>query len=78
MESSAYSSVNLKNEDITVAEGDTLTTITWHTDISSSYVWMELDKTYDMKKVDAGYELTVETSRYETSKDVMKIFVSSN
>ena len=62
-------------EDITVQKGDTLTTITWHTDQVYRYVWMSLDSAYDMQKVEGGYQVTVETKRYESAGDSHEIYV---
>ncbi len=63
------------SDDLTISKGDTLTTITWNNNNDYSYVWMELDNFYDMKKVDCGYQIVIETSTYESYKDTLKFFV---
>lgn len=71
-----YSSIDISNEDIIVDEGVTLTKITWNTDQVYPYVWMALDNIYDMQRVEGGYQVTIETKRYELSKDSIEIFIS--
>ena len=74
-----YKEINALNEEIIVEQGDVLTKIIWKTDDVYKYVWFKLDNTlYDMKNVEGGYELTIETTRYEEAMDTSKkIFVSS-
>ena len=67
--------IAVENENITVEKGKTLTTITWHTEQAYPYVWMTLDNTYDMQKVEGGYQVTVENVRYEAAKDSLGITV---
>ncbi len=69
--------IDVQNANVSVSKEDTLTTITWNTDQTYSSVWMELDTTYDMQKVENGYEVTVQTASYEASKGNMEIYAYS-
>ena len=71
-----YTCVDIEAEEITVEKGDTLAKITWYTDNTYPYVWLSLDNTYDMLKVDGGYQVTVETKRYESFSDSLKLYCS--
>lgn len=75
LEETLYSSIDISNEEISVEHGKTLTTITWHTDHTYRYVWMELDNVYDMQPIEGGYQLTVERSRFEEAVSLMSLFV---
>lgn len=69
-----YTVIDNAIQNLSVDKGDTLTTITWNTDHVYPYVWIKLDNTYDMFKVDGGYQVTVENSRYDSSKNLLKIY----
>lgn len=72
---SDYTLVNIADEDISIEKNGTLTRITWKTNSSYSYVWFELDKTYDMKSIEGGYQVTIETNEYEKTDSNIKILV---
>lgn len=74
LEETMYTCQNVAAEDLTIEKGETLTKITWHTEQTYPYVWMTLDNTYDMKKVKDGYQITIETQRYEAAADALKIY----
>lgn len=71
-----YQEIGIAGKDVTVERGDKMTTVTFNTDQEYSYVWIELDQTYDMQRVEDGYRITVETVRYEKAKDSIKIYGS--
>lgn len=74
MEKSMYTLIDVDSDDVIIEEGNTLTVITWYTEQIYPYVWITLDDTYDMQRVDSGYQVTVETKRYESSKNSIKIY----
>ena len=77
LEEDMYKSVSYEKDDISIEKGNTLTKITWHTDQTYQYVWITMDGYYyDMQKADGGYTVTIETKRYESSKDCLKIYGS--
>ena len=71
-----YTIIDVSEDTLCVEQGETLTTITWHTDPKYHYVWMVLDSVYDMRKVDNGFQVTIETDRFEGSKDQLKIYAA--
>lgn len=77
MEKSRYSLAEVADRDITVEKGNSLTSITWRTDKVFPYVWATLDTTYDMQKVEGGYQTVLETKRYEAAGGLMEIYVSN-
>lgn len=66
--------VDVAKEEIAVETGTTLTTITWKTQREYQYVWMDMNNTYDMERVEGGYRVTLETARYEAHKDSIGIY----
>lgn len=77
LEKDMYKAVHYEKDDISVEKGKTLTEILWHTEEAYQYVWIEIDGNYyDMQKTDGGYRVTIETKRYESSKDLLKIYGS--
>ena len=77
LEEDMYKSVSYEKDDISIEKGNTLTKITWYTDQTYQYVWITMDGYYyDMQKADGGYTVTIETKRYESSKDCLKIYGS--
>lgn len=73
-----YTTIDIASQNITVEKGNTLTKIKWETDDTYHYAWLTLDQTYDMKAVPGGYQVTVETSRFESANNSLTIFVSDN
>lgn len=63
----------LNVEDLTVQSGQALTTITWSTDRSFKYVWLNASQEYDFRKCETGYEVTLQTSDYEQLKNAFEI-----
>lgn len=61
------------SDDLTVEKGKALTKLVWNTDIDNCDVWLLLDKEYDMKKNENGYEVTVKTEVYEAYAQALKI-----
>lgn len=55
----------LESKDIIVETGETLTKIKWNCDEDFEHVWLLMDREYDMKKTETGYEVTVLSSVYE-------------
>lgn len=74
MQKDEYALVDIEHEDIVIEKGNTLTKITWNTDQVYPYLWACLDDTYDMQKVEGGYQTTIETERYESSENSLKIY----
>ncbi|MBO5891706.1 MAG: hypothetical protein J6Q30_03220 [Oscillospiraceae bacterium] len=74
LEETMYTCQDIAIEDLVVEKGETLTKITWQTEQTYPYVWMTLDNTYDMRKVEGGYQITIETQRYEAAADLLKIY----
>lgn len=66
--------IDLKENELLADQGETLTTLTWKTDKAYPYVWIELDGIYDMQKIEGGYQVTIETARYQGAKDYIKIY----
>ncbi len=75
--SDAYKIIDAEGQDITVEEGNALTVITWNTEQDYSYVWLKLDADYDMKTVDCGYQVTIETTRYKSAGQQMELVTSN-
>lgn len=61
--------------DLQVEKGQTLTTIRWNTDVPYTYVWLDLEDSYDMESVEGGYVLTLETARYEAGQSNLTLRV---
>lgn len=78
LEDDTYTCIDIESANITAEVGNTLTKITWHTDESHPYVWLALDNTYDMQKIETGYQVTIETARYESSNRCLEILVSTS
>lgn len=77
LEEDMYKAVSYEKDDISIEEGKALTKIIWNTDQAYQYVWIIIDGNYyDMQKVDGGYKVTIETKRYESSKDYFEIYGS--
>lgn len=76
LEKNMYACIDSKQEDLTIEEGNTLTKITWNTEQVYPHVWIELDNTYDMLKVEGGYQVTIETNRYESAENSINIYYS--
>ena len=72
-----YKPVNIDNEELSIQEGETLSTITWYTDQKHTYVWLVSEETYDMQLVDGGYKVTVETNDLQNILNEMIIYASS-
>lgn len=68
-----YSVIRPSNQDLSVEKGDTLTTITWKTKATYSFVWLKEKQIYDMKKTEAGYQVTVLTKDFEQFPRVLEI-----
>lgn len=73
----AYIPVDYTAADIEIETGNTLTTVTWHTEQTFPYVWMSLEKVYDMQKVDGGYQATIETAQFEKCSDSIRILAAA-
>ncbi len=58
---------------LTVERGKQLTKICWNTEDTYDYVWLTLDKSYDMKKTENGYAVTVLTENYRKNKSNLYI-----
>lgn len=76
LEKNMHACIDSKQEDLTIEEGNTLTKITWNTEQVYPHVWIELDNTYDMLKVEGGYQATIETNRYESAENSINIYYS--
>ena len=74
LKNDTYTSIDTELEDIIVEKGESLTKITWRTNQSAPYVWASLDNDCDMLKIADGYQVTIETERYESFKDSLKIY----
>ncbi|WP_300408495.1 hypothetical protein [Lagierella sp.] len=72
-----YDELDLEDEDIKVDKGKTLTKINLNTDETYSYIWLSKGGIFDMYKVEGGYETTMETKKFESIKDSIKIYVKS-
>ena len=66
------------SDNMIVEKGKTLTKITWCTDKEFDSVWAYFDDEYDMRKCDAGYEVTIHTADYEKYKDSLTIYTLLN
>ncbi len=66
----------LDMETVSVERGDTLTKLIWTAPPSAAYAWMRLDRVYDMKKTENGYEVTVPTRSYDQCQSGMEMIVS--
>ena len=73
-----YLRMDISKEEVIIEEGNTLTKIIWKTSDMYQYVWIKLDKTYDMKPVENGYQVTIETARADELIEGMQIFVSND
>ncbi|MGN0797179.1 MAG: hypothetical protein ACI4M5_03150 [Christensenellales bacterium] len=63
---------------VEVEKNGKLTKITCNIDATFKYVWAELDgKIYDMRKVDGGYQVTVQTEQVDSIKDNIKLYYSN-
>ena len=71
------SQLEFLTENLTVEQGETLTVITLKTDEVYKYLWLNLTEDYDMKKVENGYQVTLETARYLDQEENLKIFAYS-
>lgn len=58
---------------LVVEKGKALTKLAWNTDLNNCDVWLVLDREYDMKKNETGYEVTVKTEVYEAHTQALKI-----
>lgn len=76
LEKNEVNHIDVSTQEITINEGNTLTTIMWNTESVYSYVWIGLDNIYDMLKTDSGYQATIETKRFKESKDSIKIYTT--
>ena len=74
MPENTYKLLTVENDDIVIEKGNTLTKITWNTDQVYPYLWLCLDTTYDMRQVEGGYQVTIETERYEQCENPFKIY----
>ncbi len=76
---SAYKNIEphnkvLQRSAIDIESVDSLTKITWNTDISCEYLWLQTDEEFDMRKSNNGYEVTIKTEQYEKNKNSFKIY----
>lgn len=62
-------------ESITVEKGEVLTKICWNENKVSGYAWLRLDRDYDMKKTETGYEVTVRSENYMKYQDDLMVTV---
>ena len=62
-------------ENVTIEQGEILTKICWQESDVSGCAWLSLDRDYDMKKTETGYEVTVLTENYLKYRDDLVITV---
>ncbi len=74
----AHTALDMTSETLTVKQGKSLTTLTWQTDKTPSYVWLQADTVYDLSRVNGGYQVTLETKRYEAVKDTLQLYMSQS
>ncbi len=63
----------LDRNQISVESGAQLTKISWNTDADCEYAWLLLEREYDMRKTDAGYEVTVLTDDWNLHREKLQI-----
>ncbi len=76
-----FSSVAQNCEEIDIGKGDiivetsgNITKLSFNIENDTKYVWLKLDKEYDVKKTENGYSVTVEKSTYLENKDSMRFY----
>lgn len=74
--SDIYENQLLETDSFSVERGDMLTVIRWAYADSADYVWLKMDKEYDMKRVGDGFEVTVLSEIYDRFIDNIQIVVS--
>lgn len=68
----------IREPELTVERGETVTTVTWHTEDGYTAAWLELEGVYDMVKVDGGWQASVATERYERAADAIRIYIAND
>ena len=61
--------ISAHDEDVSVDRGDMLTKIQWKCGKPSGPAWLRMDRDYDMKKTEDGYEVTVLTETYDENQN---------
>jgi len=70
-----YQKIPLNIEDLVIEKGEKLSKITWETNENPSYVWITLDKIYDMQKCEEGYTITLENKNLDFVNKNLEIYV---
>ncbi len=63
----------ISQDELTVNQGEVLTKITWHTENSYRYVWLDVGTVYDFRKCEDGWELTLKREDYEKIQNALRI-----
>ena len=75
LEDTEYSTIWIDDDSLIVDKGNALTVITWKTDTSYKYVWLDAGNIYDMTAIEGGYQVAVDTKQLELIEPNMEIIV---
>lgn len=70
-----YKKISLNIDDLVIKKGEKLSKITWETNENPLYVWITLDKIYDMQKCEEGYTITLENKNLDFINKNLEIYV---
>lgn len=70
-----YKKISLNIDDLVIEKGEKLSKITWETNENPLYVWITLDKIYDMQKCEEGYTITLENKNLDFINKNLEIYV---
>lgn len=75
MDKNEYENLQFDLDKISIDRGELLTKIKYKTENTYHYVWIKLEDFYDMQKVEDGYEVTVENSKFDKSNEDFELFI---